>query len=127
MVSAYRPYQERMAGESLPPMELDYAEEIKNYPTWVLESAGRIVGGITMMFESNYASIANVAVDPACQGQGFGSRLLRFGETQARQNHYTEIRLATHILLGENISLYQHLGWSECGRDEMRVYMIKDL
>lgn len=124
---AYMGYVDRMDGQQLPPMALDYATEIKNYPTWVAESNHKIVAGLTMTFEEEYASIANIAVDPDFQGQGLGSGLMTFAEDQARQKNYAELRLATHVLLSENLSLYQHLGWTEYDRDAHRVFMRKEI
>ena len=127
MESAYATYQERMDGVRLPPMDVDYLSEIKNYPTWVVESERSILGGLIMVFENNHASIANIAVDPKFQGQGIGGGLMKFAESKARENNFSELHLATHILLDENISLYRHLGWEETGRDESRVFMKKKI
>lgn len=127
MVSAYAIYQERMGGARLPPMDVDYLSEIKNYPTWVIESDGNILGGLIMVIENDQASIANIAVNPKFQGQGVGGELMRFAESKAREGNFSELRLATHVLLDENISLYRHLGWEETGRDETRVFMKKDI
>lgn len=127
MESAYSVYQERLGGKRLPPMDVDYASEIRDYPTWLAESAGEIVGGLIMVFEDDAASIANIAVSPDFQGQGLGRGLMNFAESVAKEKAYTELRLATHILLTENVSLYEHLGWSEIGRDDVRVYMRKEI
>ena len=127
MESAYSIYQERMGGTRLPPMDVNYLSEIKNYPTWVVESEGRILGGLIMVFENDQASIANVAVSPNSQGQGIGGELIRFAESKAREKGYSELQLATHVLLDENIALYRHLGWEETGRDETRVFMTKEI
>ena len=127
MESAYATYQDRMGEERLPPMDVDYSLEIRDYPTWVVESERGILGGLIMVFESNHASIANIAVDPRFQGQGIGGGLIRFAESKARENNFSELHLATHIVLDENISLYRHLGWEETGRDETRVSMEKKL
>lgn len=127
MQSAYASYQQRMGEARLPPMELDYADEIKNYPTWVAEFDNRIVGGLTMIFTEEEASIANIAVDPDFQGQGLGRGLLQFAESTAKLKQFSQLYLATHVLLTENVSLYTHLGWRETGRDEVRVYMKKTL
>jgi len=127
MESAYAPYLERMRGAHLPPMDVDYLSEIKNYPTWVVESEGSILGGLIMVFENDRASIANIAVNPKFQGQGIGGELMRFAESKARENNFAELRLATHILLDENISLYRHLGWEVTGRDDNRVFMKKEI
>ncbi|HAY46469.1 MAG TPA: GNAT family N-acetyltransferase [Gammaproteobacteria bacterium] len=127
MESAYKGYQERMGGLRLPPMDLDYKSEIENYPTWVAESGNDIVGGLTMSFENGQASIANIAVSPVAQGQGIGGELMRFAESKAKENGVTDLHLATHVLLHENVSLYQYLGWTETNRDETRVYMQKKI
>lgn len=125
MESAYTGYQERLGGVRLPPMDVDYLSEIKNYPVWVVESGGRILGGLIMVFENDQASIANIAVNPKFQGQGIGGELIGFAEAKAREKNFSELRLATHVLLEENISLYRYLGWEETGRDETRVFMMK--
>lgn len=127
MVSAYAAYQERMNGARLPPVDVDYLSEIQNYPTWVVELEGCILAGLIMVFENGQASIANIAVDPKYQGQGIGSDLMKFAELKARKNNISELFLATHVLLTENISLYRHLGWEEIGRDETKVFMKKQI
>ena len=127
MELAYTSYQGRMGGKRLPPMDVDYSCEIRDFPTWVAEFNGNIVGGLIMMFEKDYASIANVALHPDFQGQGIGGSLMKFAETVAKEENYSELRLATHVLLTENVSLYLHLGWTEIDRDDVRVYMKKDI
>ncbi len=94
MASAYATYQARMGGVRLPPMDLDYRAEINGFPTWVAECDSDIVGGLTMLFETDHASIANIAVHPDFQGQGLGGGLMRFAKTQAKDKGYSEIRLA---------------------------------
>ena len=126
MESAYATYQQRMNGLRLPPMDVDYLLEIKNYPTWVVEQEGEIAGGLIMMFENDLASIANIAVGPKFQGQGIGGELMKFAESTAREKQFPALQLATHVLLEENISLYRHLGWVETGRDETKVFMKKN-
>ena len=127
MELAYASYKERMGGVRLPPMDVDYASEIKDYPVWVVDSGGSIVGGLIMSFENDEASLANIAVIPECQGQGIGRALMRFAEIKARDRRFAELHLATHVSLYENISLYRHLGWEETGRDETRVFMKKEI
>ena len=127
MESAYATYQERMGGERLPPMDVDYSSEIENYPTWVVESEGSILGGLIMVFENEKASIANIAIDPKFQGQGIGGVLMKFAESKAKEKSFSEMHLATHVLLTENLSLYRHLGWEEISRDESKVFMKKEI
>ena len=123
--SAFAPYQVRLGEKRLPPMDVDYSSEIKKYPTWVAECNGNVVGGLIMTFEQGHASLSNIAVHPEFQGQGLGRGLMEFAESQAKEKQYSELRLATHVLLTENVSLYRHLGWTEIDRDEVRVYMRK--
>ena len=127
MHDAYRIYTSRLGGKPLPPMTVDYDEEIRSYPVWVAESDGTLVGGLILMPEDDCMTIANVAVHPRFQGHGLGRGLMELRETEAKRQGYSELRLATHLLLTENISIYTHLGWSETGRDEDRVYMKKSI
>ena len=127
MEAAYAPYKSRMRGKHLPPMDVDYSLEIKNFPCWVADLNGTVAGGIIMIFETDYASIANIAVHPEFQGQGLGAGLMNFAKSKAKEMNYSEFRLATHVLLTENISLYLHLGWSEIARDDVRVYFKKKI
>ena len=127
MHAAYMVYTSRLGGKVLPPMTVDYEKEIRSYPVWVAESDGTLVGGLILMPENVYMTIGNVAVHPQFQGNGLGRNLMEFGEAEAKRQGYSELRLATHVLLTENISLYSHLGWSETGRDEYRAYMTKKI
>jgi N-acetylglutamate synthase-like GNAT family acetyltransferase len=127
MKAAYNIYTSRLSGRALPPLEVDYREEIRSFPVWIAESDGTLIGGLILTPENGHMTIANIAVHPQFQGNGLGRGLLEFGETEAKQKGYSELHLATHILLAENFSLYSHLGWSETGRDESRVYMKKDI
>jgi len=127
MQAAYKMYARRLNGRTLPPMEVDYREEIQSYPVWIAESDDSLVGGLILMPEDGHMTIANIAVHPHFQGNGLGRGLMEFGEVEAKQKGYSELHLATHILLTENLSLYSHLEWSETGRDEFRVYMKKSI
>jgi N-acetylglutamate synthase-like GNAT family acetyltransferase len=127
MELAYTPYLEPMNGRRLAPMDLDYLVEIRDFPSWVVQHEGMIVGGLIMIFGSNCASIANIAVHPRMQGQGLGGTLMNFAEVEAKKKKYSELRLVTHVLLVENVSLYLHLGWAEFDRDDVRVYMEKKI
>ncbi len=127
MEAAYAPYQERMEGKRLPPMDIDYSSEIDDYPVWVVEYDERIVGGVILLFQEDLVVLANIAVHPDFQSCGIGSGLMNFAESMAREKSCKKLRLATHVLLDENISLYRHLGWREVDRDESRVCMEKEI
>jgi GNAT superfamily N-acetyltransferase len=108
-------------------VEIDYEDEIAFYPVWVAVSSGEIAGGLILMFEDDYTTIANIAVHPDYQGQGLGRGLMAFAENEARSRGYQEMHLVTHVLLPENVLFYLKLGWTESSRDETRVYMIKNI
>ncbi len=127
MTAAYLGYQDRMKGVRLPPMDIDYLDEINNYPTWVMESEGFILGGLIMVWGEDSASIANIAVNPEYQGQGIGGELMSFALSMGKQKSCTEMQLTTHVLLTENIAFYRHLGWEETARDGSRVFMRKSI
>lgn len=125
MNAAFATYQKRFGEDRLPPMDVDYRAEIAHYPVWVVESGGIIVAGLIMVFTDDDASIANIAVSPQHQGRGIGGALMRLAEGAAVQRGYHELKLATHELLDENLSLYRHLGWQESGRESPRVFFKK--
>lgn len=127
MQAAYGIYGSRLSGKTLPPMTVNYEDEIRTYPVWVAESDGIIVGGLILMPEASYMTLANVAVHPQFQGYGLGRGLMALADFEAKQQGYSELRLATHISLTETISLYAHLGWLEISRDDYRVTMQKRL
>lgn len=61
--------------------------------------------------------VLHVAENQQGQGQGIGGRLMKFAESEAGKRGFTELHLAIHALLSENISLYRHPGWEESGKD----------
>ena len=103
MHASYMAYTSRLGGKTLPPMGVDYKDEIRTSPVWIAESDGMLVGGLILMPEKDYLTIANVAVHPQFQGDGLGRGLMEFGEAEAKKQGYSQLRLATHILLTENI------------------------
>jgi GNAT superfamily N-acetyltransferase len=127
MSLAYKKYDKRMNGVTLPPAVIDYLDEIKNFPTWVIKEGVVVVAGLTMSFEKDNASLSNIAVNPSFQGNGLGRKLMTFAEEKARENGCLELRLATHVLLTENVDLYKYLGWVEYDRGDSKVYMKKRL
>ncbi len=124
---AYRPYMDRMGGQPLPPMTVDYAKEIEESEVWVAESDRDLIGVIVLTDEEGKFQIANLAVHPASQGKGVAKGLINFAVEEARRRRRDAVGLVTHPLLEENLSLYAHLGWSESGRDESHVYMTRDI
>ena len=127
MQAAYQPLQLRLGGEVLPPLQADYAEEIQEYPCWLVEFSERIIGALLMSFAEYRATIINVAVDPQFHGQGIGGLLMRLAESAALEKKIDRLQLSTHRQLQENLSLYQYLGWREVERRGDKVIFEKSI
>jgi ribosomal protein S18 acetylase RimI-like enzyme len=130
VLAAYGHYVERI-GKPPGPMHDDYQRRIAADQTWVLENGGEIVGLVVLEETPEFLLLDNIAVQPAAQGKGFGRALISFAEREAMRRGYDELRLYTHVLMTENIALYQRLGFAEIGRAREkgfdRVYMAKRL
>jgi ribosomal protein S18 acetylase RimI-like enzyme len=112
---AYGRWVERL-GREPGPMRDDYAQRIAAGEVWVMDVEGELVGLVVLTERPESFLLQNVAVAPAAQGQGYGRRLITFAEDEAKRRGYDELRLYTNVLMGENIALYQHLGFREIGR-----------
>src|SRR6266571_2261089 len=128
--AAYAPYIERIGREPAP-MTADYADLIARGAVSVLLEGGELRGVLVLKQEEARLWIENVAVHPGHQHRGIGRRLLAYAEQRARVAHVLEVRLYTHELMVENISLYRRLGYQEVERREeegfRRVFMRKFL
>lgn len=127
MRAAYAPHAARLNGQTLPPLAVNYEDEIREYPVWVAQSGAALLGALVLTPQKEIMQIANVAVDPRAQGQGLGRGLMNYAEAEAVRLGFSEMQLATHVAFTENISLYAHLGWREAGRAGDRVYMRKSI
>jgi ribosomal protein S18 acetylase RimI-like enzyme len=114
-------------GRKPSPMRDDYAQRIADGEAWVLEEHGELIGLVVLKDGPEALLIPNIAVAPAQQGNGHGRRLIAFAEAEARRRGYAELRLFVNVLMAENISLYQHLGFVERmsieGEGSDRVYL----
>lgn len=111
----------------LPPLTANYADEIATCQVWVAMIDDDIVGGLVLVPGGDALQLANVAVDPNYAGLGLGKALIGHAEAEAAIQGYPEIRLSTHSSMGNNVALYQHLGWRQTGREGATVFMKKDL
>ena len=125
---AYGHWVERL-GREPGPMGDDYAQRIAEGQVWVMDAGGELVGLVVLAERPESLLLQNVAVAPAAQGKGYGRRLIAFAEDEAKRRGYEELQLYTHVLMVENIALYQRLGFREIGRIHEqgfdRVYMAK--
>lgn len=120
---AYSPVKARL--HDLPDVSAGIEEDITGKIVLVAETNRQIAGVAILGIETGSAHLANIAVDPEHKGKGIGKALIEAVEHVAQQQGATEIRLATHIGMPENVSLYTHLGWSETSRTGNKVLMKK--
>ena len=113
--AAYAPYNAILDAPPIPVTE-DYAPRIANGEVWLLESGGELAGVLTLERHADHAMIFSVAVSPAFQGKGFGTKLLNHADQQTRLWGLPEIRLYTNAKMERNIALYLAYGYRETGR-----------
>ena len=126
--AAYSPYIARM-GRRPGPMLDDYAARIAAGQIHVLESGGTLVGILVLEPAEDHLLLDNIAIDPAAQGGGHGKALMAFAEAEARRRSYDRIQLYTHVLMVENVAIYERLGYRVTERKTVagydRIYMEK--
>jgi GNAT superfamily N-acetyltransferase len=92
---------------------------------------GEIVGFAVLVGQPGHLLLENVAVLPAAQGRGIGTRLMTLAEDLARSLHLGEIRLYTNEAMTENLTYYPRHGYVETHRAEQdgfqRVFFRKRL
>ncbi len=127
---AYAIYVPRMGKEPGPMLD-DYGARVAEGSAYVFERDDTLCGALVLLDYPDHLLLDNVAIDPACQGQGLGRILIDFAEDEARRRGYGEIRLYTHRTMTENVTMYAALGYEETGRGEQagydRVFMRKRL
>ena len=111
------------------PLLRDYTGPIEQGAVWVTGSP--IAGLISLTPAGDRLLIENIAVHPAAQGTGLGTKLMRFAEQQATQRNLRRLILYTHEVMTENQAIYAHLGYREVDRRSedgyRRIYMQKIL
>jgi ribosomal protein S18 acetylase RimI-like enzyme len=115
--AAYERYVPRI-GRPPAPMTADYAHAVRSGQAWIAVEHGEIVGFAIIIAQAGHLLLENIAVLPAAQGQGIGSRLLALAENQARSLHLSEIQLYTNEAMTENLAYYPRHGYIETHRVE---------
>ena len=86
------------------------------YPMWVQERAGVIVGYGVLSIAVDEAHVLNLCTAPDCEGQGLGRRmlqaLLRIARGGGAQRVFLEVRPSNP----RAIELYDRSGFNEIGR-----------
>ncbi|MFJ4346246.1 GNAT family N-acetyltransferase [Pseudomonas sp. NPDC089401] len=128
--AAYSPYIARI-GKPPAPMLDDYRQVLDEAEVHVAVDGVEIVGVVVMVQQGEQMLLANVAVLPACKGQGIGKALMQLCESRSRQVGCRAVRLYTHERMTDNIEIYRGLGYVETHRAQeqgfARVFMSKTL
>lgn len=129
--AAYAKWVKLIGREPLP-MTADYEQAVRTHSFDLLHLQGELVALIETMMRPDHLWIENVAVAPAQQGKGLGSRLLAHVERRALVAGLQEARLLTNAAFAANIALYQRLGYRIDRTEPFRdggttVYMSKRL
>ena len=96
-----------------------------DYPAWVMQRDGRIIGYFLMSVAAGEAHVLNICIDPAHQGQGRGRQLLRALVHIARGRGAERVFLEVRPSNTGAISLYHSEGFNEIGR-RPRYYPARD-
>lgn len=120
--AAYQPYRDQAL--TLPDVSGGVSDSIAAGQVWVMDD---LSGVLMLATEIPTAHLMNVAVAPDARGRGIGGQLIRWALELAQEAGCTEIALATHVDMPDNVALYVHLGWRETERDETRVMMVRPL
>jgi len=125
---AYAKWVELTGREPLP-MRVDYSDAVTKHRFDLLYVGGCLAALIETVPEGDCLLIENVAVRPAFQGRGFGTRLLKMAEELAASLALAGVRLYTNKLFVQNIRLYEALGYRVEREEELNggvaVHMIK--
>ena len=120
-----------LIGKPPGPMLDDYEKHIREDWVYLFETGEGLATILVLIEKADHILLDNIAVAPVCQGRGYGARLIHFPEEEAKRLGFTEVRLYTHEVMHENISLYERFGFAvthrarEAGYD--RIYMNKKL
>jgi ribosomal protein S18 acetylase RimI-like enzyme len=118
-----------LTGREPLPMRVDYSDAVRKHRFDLLYVGGCLAALIETVPEGDCLLIENVAVRPAFQGRGFGTRLLKMAEELAASLALAGVRLYTNKLFVQNIRLYEALGYRMEREEELNggvaVHMIK--
>jgi ribosomal protein S18 acetylase RimI-like enzyme len=119
-------------GREPKPMGADYEAAVQKHRIDLLYIDDVLAGLIETVDEQNQLLIENVAIAPAFQGRGLGSKLMAHAEEVATSLGYSRIWLYTNKRFTENVKLYLRLGYrvdreEDIGGGSVRVDMSKTL
>jgi GNAT superfamily N-acetyltransferase len=119
-------------GREPKPMSADYEAALRKHRFDLLYVDGTLAGLIETVDERAQLLVENVAVSPAFQGRGLGSKLMAHAEQIAASLGYGRIWLYTNQRFTENVKLYLKLGYGvdseeDLGGGTIKVNMSKTL
>lgn len=118
-----------LTGREPLPMRVEYSDAVRKHRFDLLYVGSSLAALIETVREGDYLLIENVAVLPAFQGRGFGTRLLKLAEELATSLELAGTRLYTNRLFVQNIRLYETLGYRVEREEELNggvaVHMMK--
>ena len=114
------------------PMGADYEAAVRDHRIDLLFLDGVLAGLVETVDEGDGLLVENLAVSPAFQRRGLGSRLMAHAEAVALSLGHERIRLFTNKRFAENVILYRRLGYDVNGEEDLgggtiRVDMSKTL
>ena len=109
--AAYHPYIAEI-GQSPAPMRADFDAHIAEDICSMILEQGRACGYAIILEKSDGYWLANIAIHPDQQGNGFGNALLQAVEAFLSR-HTTRYQLYTNIVMRENISWYRRRGFTQ--------------
>ncbi len=116
--AAFAPYVELIGREPAAMLE-DFGEAIARAEAYVSDDGNAV---IVLVPREDHLLVRDVAVLPASQGRGFGTRLMRFAEVRAAELGLGELRLFTNVAMVEDHQFYTGLGFEETGREQQDGY-----
>lgn len=109
-------------GKQPGPMLDDYRDLVEQGVVYVACAQQEVVGAVVLLETDEGFCIETIAVSPQAQGQGIGSKLLKFCEIIAQQKGYSSIYLSTHRLMHESQAVYAHVGYVEFDQRIVKGY-----
>jgi GNAT superfamily N-acetyltransferase len=97
-------------------------ERYPDYGVWVAEHERRVVGIYSLLIMDNLGHrgapagvVENVAVDPACQGQGVGKAMMEHARGRCRARGCYKMALSSNQSRTAAHAFYESLGFSRHG------------
>jgi len=94
----------------------NFADSLEaGHSVWVLRRGGDLIGFSVMMRVLDEAHLLNIGVAEACQGQGYGARMLRQVMENARLAGADRLFLEVRPSNARAVELYRHFGFRQIG------------